>query len=84
VREALQTLPIALKIETQTLTATLPYTHYEAVLDLVAQHEGIVIQEDFAVHVIMLIELPTSQLEQFRRSVRDTTSGKVEFVITEV
>jgi len=84
VREVLQTLPTILKIETQTLIATLPYTHYALVCDLVAHHEGTIIQENFEVHVSMNIELPASQLEAFQISVRDTTSGTVEFVPIEL
>ena len=84
VREVLNELPVTLKIEMETLEATLPYANYEPVKKLVLAHEGSVLDETFGAAVTMMITLPANHTDAFHVDVRETTFGQVTFNVVNI
>ncbi len=78
VREALAALPVTEKIPTCTVMLAFPYTFYERIRRLAGDHEGQVVDEDFAADVTLTVRFPLERVGRFQRDVADLTKGSIQ------
>jgi uncharacterized YigZ family protein len=80
-RAVLETLKTERKIERQTVGVEMSYSFYQPIRRLIEQHEGMILEEDFAAEVTILALFPLDQIETFTNAVIDLTAGNVSPVI---
>jgi uncharacterized YigZ family protein len=80
-RSVLETLKTERKIERQTVGVEMSYSFYQPIRRLIEQHEGMILEEDFAAEVTILALFPLDQIETFTNAVIDLTAGNVSPVI---
>ncbi|MBN1487043.1 MAG: YigZ family protein [Anaerolineae bacterium] len=78
VRAILETLPLAEKVPTHTVMLALPYKLFERVRLLVAAHDGIILDEDFAADVTVTARFTAEYLPEFQAAIRELSSGTLE------
>ncbi len=76
-QEALRQLETELKVEKQLVGLELPYSLYEIVKLLIAEHRGAVQEEEFGAQVLLIAEFAVSDLPGFTIALRDRTAGSV-------
>lgn len=81
VRAVLEVTPRAVKVATQTLRFTVPYSVFERLRLLVQAHGGQIIDETFAAEVTVTTRLTLGRVSAFRESLRELTRGTVEVEI---
>jgi uncharacterized YigZ family protein len=69
------------KIDRVQVMLTLPYSLYERGMRTIRQYDAIVIEEDFAEDVTLLVALPLSDVTILELQLRDLTAGKLSFVL---
>jgi uncharacterized YigZ family protein len=75
-REALSTLPTVEKIARKWIGIDSPYTYYEQIKRLVAQHNGTIGDETFGADVALMALFPAVDVPAFIDAVRELTSGR--------
>ena len=83
VREVLSVLPRAQKVPTHTARIEMPYSAFEPIRRLVAQHRGQVLDEVFAAEVTMMVRLSQNQFPDFKNALREISAGKIEAEVIE-
>lgn len=83
VREALAALPRARKLATTVLMFVLPYALFEQARLILAGHEGMVVEENFAADVTLSVRLPDTQVAAFKSRMTNLTRGEIEFITIE-
>jgi len=66
------------KIEKRLLGIELPYSLFEQTKLLVAEHAGVIEEEDFAAEVMLMVRFPLVNVPDFTIALRDLSAGKVE------
>ncbi len=82
VREVLAVLPRAMRVSTHTVVVVTPYSLFERLRLLIADHRGRVLSEDFAAQVTVTARLEVARLPAFRAALQEMSSGTLEAEIT--
>jgi putative IMPACT (imprinted ancient) family translation regulator len=77
---AITELPVAEKVERQTVLITVPYSFYEPCRRLVEAHHGAVEGEEFTADVSMRLTFTVDDLPEFEADLAEATSGQVALV----
>lgn len=80
-RTVLNELPTELKIEKQLVMLAAPYTYFEQIKRIVAQHNGDIMDQEFAVDVTLTIVFPKVDVLGFAAEITELTAGQVETII---
>jgi uncharacterized YigZ family protein len=78
VRQVLAVLPRAQKVATHTVRFTVTYSHFERTQLLVAEHQGRILEQDFAAEVTLTVQLPQEQLAGLRAALQQLSAGQIE------
>ncbi len=78
VREVLAALPLAARVPTHTVMASVPYALFERLRLLVVEHGGEMLDESFAADVTVTARFAVEALPGFQSALRELTSGSVE------
>jgi uncharacterized YigZ family protein len=76
-RAVLAKLKTERKIEHKTLGITTPYPFFQPIRRLLGQHQGTVLDEQFAADVTMFASFPLDEVEPFIQAVIDLSAGSV-------
>lgn len=80
-RTVLSELPTELKVEKQHIMLAAPYTYYEQIKRIVAQHNGEILDQEFAGDVTLTIVFPKVDVPEFTAEIIELTSGQIEPII---
>jgi len=83
VKAVLVDLPLAEKIATHTAMVVLPYSLFERIRNLVTDHHGLILDEDFTVDVTMTLRFPIHFFDGFQNSLRELSKGSLNAEIIE-
>ncbi len=83
VREVLAILPRAEKIPTHKVTITAPYSYFERIRLLIAEHHGIILNEDFAVEVMITARFTVEDFPAFQNALQELSHGSLAAEIVE-
>ncbi len=83
VKAVLEVLPLAEKIPTHTVMLALPYSLFERVKLLVADHRGQVLDETFAADITLTVQFTTEQFPAFQEALGELTHGTLQAEIIE-
>lgn len=75
-KAVLAALPREEKIARTTLAVALPYAAYEPARRLIAAHDGVVADEEFAADVTIFVTLPAARAESLALALREATAGQ--------
>lgn len=73
----LAALPRTERVETRTVTLTVPYKLYETVARLVAAHEGRVDDAEFAGDVTLLLTFAVDRIDGFAAALSEASAGRI-------
>ncbi|HQE91659.1 MAG TPA: YigZ family protein [Anaerolineae bacterium] len=83
VREVLRVLPLAERIPTHTVMIAVPYSYFERVRLLVAEHHGDVLGEDFAGDVTVTARFAVEHFPAFQEALQELSAGQMAAEIVE-
>jgi len=83
VRQVLQVLPRARKMETHIAMIAVPYAWFQRLRQLVAGHSGEVIDESFAADVTLTLRFPVDRFQPFQEALREASAGSLQAEIIE-
>jgi len=83
VKAVLAGLPLAEKIAVHTALLVLPYPLFDRVRQLVAAHDGRIMNEDFAGDITLTLQFNTEQFPAFQDALRELSSGTLQAEIIE-
>jgi uncharacterized YigZ family protein len=78
VREALRVVPLAKKVSTDTLMLAVPYSLYERVGLLIPEHHGVVLDEEFAGDVTIVVRFAATDVSAFQDALRELSAGRLQ------
>jgi len=78
VRAVLEVLPRAERVPTAIVLLAVPYAAFERVRQVVAQHRGDILDEEFAADVTLTARFPLDNLPSFQADLRECSGGQVE------
>lgn len=76
-KEAIKALTLTERVATRVSLLEVPYPLYEQVKLLIAEHEGAVIEEQFAADVTLQVRFAIDRIDAFEPALRNLTAGKV-------
>jgi len=76
-KTALEGLPLAEKVATQTLRVAVPYSLFERTRRLIHAHQGQVLDENFAGHVTLTVRFTEAQAAAFQKAIVQLSRGSV-------
>jgi uncharacterized YigZ family protein len=76
VQAALATLPVSERIEYVSLTLTIEYAKLTSLQQLCAEHEAVILEQEFAEQVRVRLRVPDGNAGRFRAAVLDATRGQ--------
>lgn len=82
-QEAVAAVPRARKVRCHTVMVGLPYGWLERVRRLVAQHGGVVLDEDFAAEVTLTACFAVEDFPAFQATLREASAGRLEALVLE-
>jgi uncharacterized YigZ family protein len=77
VREVLEVLPRAQKVATVTAMFTTPYNFFEQAKRIAAQHDGVIVDEDFGAEVTVSARFTAGEFEGFKQQIFDQSHGQI-------
>jgi uncharacterized YigZ family protein len=77
-KAVLAILPRAEKIDRRELSVALPYAAYEPARRLIAAHAGSILEETFAVNVLLRVLLPLTEVAAFEQEIAEATAGQAQ------
>jgi uncharacterized YigZ family protein len=80
-KEALAALPVELKIEKQYLGISIPYSLFERLKLLLAEHRAEVDSEEFDTEITVYAYMPADQVAVFTRALSELTAGQVAPIV---
>ena len=83
VRAVLEVLPRAIRVATSTIMLETPYTLYERIKLLIPNHQGQILDQEFAVQVTITIRVPVENIPAFENDVRELSQNKIEIITIE-
>jgi len=78
---ALNSLKTELKIEKRLLGIELPYNLFEQTKRLIAAHNGVIEEEDFAGEVMVMATFPVADIPLFAAELAELSAGRVELIV---
>jgi uncharacterized YigZ family protein len=78
VRAVLDALPLAHKVATHTVAIAVPYSFYERAQRLIAAHQGLVLDEEFAVEVTLTARFAVDGYRAFVAALSEQSNGTIE------
>jgi uncharacterized YigZ family protein len=81
VKEVLAALPRAEKVSTVSAMAEVPYTLLERARQLVEAHGGVILEENFAAAITLVIRFRAERFKAFADALRQLSHGTVEAVV---
>ncbi|MEN9935798.1 MAG: hypothetical protein RLZZ387_2377 [Chloroflexota bacterium] len=75
-KAVLTALPREEKIERRTLAVSISYAAFEPARRLIAAHEGVITDEDFAADVTLFVTLPLARVAGLALELREATAGQ--------
>jgi uncharacterized YigZ family protein len=81
VKEVLAALPRAEKVATVSAMAEIPYALLERARQLVEAHDGLILEENFAAAITLVIRFRAERFEAFADALRQLSHGAVETVV---
>lgn len=79
-KEVIAALPIELKVEKQPVGVTVPYGAYERLKLLLAEHQALITDEEFAAEVTVYATLPLDQIAPLEAAITHLTAGQAALV----
>lgn len=79
-KEAIAALPVELKIEKQPIGIAVPYSLYERLKLLLAEHQALITDEEFATEVTVYAALPVDQVASLEAAITHLTAGQAALV----
>jgi uncharacterized YigZ family protein len=83
VKAVLEQLPRAEKVPTHTVLITIPYSYVERIRLLVAEHNGRLLEEEFAADVNVLAQFTTQRFPLFQDALTELSHGSLTAEIVE-
>ena len=83
VREVLDALPRARKVQTHVIMAEVPYPLYELARQAVEAHGGLILDQEFAAHVTLTARFAVEAFDGFQAALQEMSNGQVEAEIVE-
>ncbi|RKX87171.1 MAG: hypothetical protein DRP70_09035 [Spirochaetes bacterium] len=80
-QESLAGMPRVRLIERIRVELGIEYSVYEQVVRLIREADGLIVQELFEFGVKVVVDLPVSMFEEFRRNVKDISRGAAQFEV---
>ncbi|WNC72407.1 YigZ family protein [Thalassotalea psychrophila] len=77
VRQALLELPTTLKIPTEEVFITCDYQQVKDIEHTLLGFDGVVINQDYAIEVNLIVEIPIPNIKKFCQRITELTSGRV-------
>jgi uncharacterized YigZ family protein len=81
VRQVLDGLPRAQKVLTHTILLSVPYSWYERLQMIILNHNGRILEQDFATEITYTIQLPVDCYAAFQTYLSDASQGSLQAVI---
>jgi len=78
VRALLDVMPRAVKRSTHTAEIEISYSAYEPVKQLVAAHNGRVLEESFEAEVTLIAQILQAEYDAFNHSLRERSGGQIQ------
>jgi uncharacterized YigZ family protein len=75
-KAVLKALPRALKVDWASVMVVIPYNLYERITRLLSAFEAVIDEQDFAVEVTLLIDVPVDRVEELVRALNDLRQGR--------
>ncbi|NPV77106.1 MAG: DUF1949 domain-containing protein [Anaerolineae bacterium] len=82
-RAVLAVMPRAVKRATYTAMLVAPYTFFERIRLLIAQHHGVILNEVFAADVTLTFRFPVDEFESFQKKLAELSAGALSAEIIE-
>jgi uncharacterized YigZ family protein len=79
-KDALVALPVEMKIEKRYIGVTLPYSYYERLKLLLAEHRAEIDAEEFDAEVTVYAYLPADHLDLLNAALQNLTAGQVALI----
>jgi uncharacterized YigZ family protein len=83
VREVLAVLPRAERVPTHTVMMVLAYPYFERLRQMIAEHHGLILDQDFGGDVTISARFPVDHFQAFQEDLRELTRGAVQAEIIE-
>lgn len=83
VRRALEVVPRAEKVSTNTIRMAVPYNLLEGSRSLVVAHQGRILTEEFAAEVTMTAQLRASSVVPFQKAIQELSHGRIAIQIVD-
>lgn len=83
VREGLEALPRAEKVATVTVMAEISYPLLERARLLVSSHGGVILEEQFAAEITLMIRFRSEEFPAFAAALRGASHGAAEAIVME-
>jgi uncharacterized YigZ family protein len=83
VRAVLEVLPRAERVATHTIMLETPYPLYERLKLLIPNHQGQILDQEFAAQVTISIRVPVDNLPALEKDVRELSQNKIEIITIE-
>ena len=83
VREGLEALPRAEKVATVTVMAEISYPLLERARLLVSSHGGVILEEQFAAEITLMIRFRGEEFPAFAAALREASHGAAEAIVME-
>lgn len=83
VRAVLEVLPRAERVATHTIMLETPYPLYERLKLLIPNHQGQILDQEFAAQVTISILVPVDNLPALEKDVRELSQNKIEIITIE-
>jgi len=83
VKAVLEILPRAQKVATHTVMVAVPYSFFERLRLLVGEHQGQIVDEEFAGDVTVTIRLEVEHFPPFQAALAEKSNGAIAGVIVE-
>lgn len=81
VRAVLALTPRAVKMVTQVLLLSMPYSSFERVRLLIPRYQGVILEEDFGADITLTARFPLARVEEFQAALRELSRGAWEAVV---
>ncbi len=79
-KDAIAALPVELKIERQPVGIAVPYSFYKRLKLLLAEHQALITDEEFAAEVTVYATLPVDQVASLETAITHLTAGQAALV----
>lgn len=83
VRAVIEVLPRAERVATHTIMLETPYPLYERLKLLIPNHQGQILDQEFATQVTITIRVPVENLVGFENDVRELSQNKIDIITIE-